>query len=385
MAEKRIYTHIATLIGYALLFWPLAVQTAPAETCLVGFDVGSSGIRAGSPTSETTAKVKADYLADVWQDNRIDATNETTITAFISLPKKLGLTGCLGLAGGYSAWRLAMENGNPGDVAKTLAEFRRRGGVYFFIIPQDVEGSYGYTAAQKILGERLRTPFIIDIGGGSLQIASRRKGWGAPLGQKSWRKLFCQQVKGSKTNDCSPNPVGPQAVELARQVLAPFVAEARSTLGQGFELTAVSPLVVHGMFPLLRTLAQTQPNIAAGVDATRFSRVALAEAIHRLAHLDDSGLANWLAHLAATHGLPASQKTFIPTHVTDMLLLYTLMEGLDIERVEVGEADITNVPGILADPRPREWSRHYFCYLQRLQQQGINAFLSDPNTCPSQP
>ncbi|MBF0339817.1 MAG: hypothetical protein HQL95_02485 [Magnetococcales bacterium] len=375
----------STLTLLSVFGWLFSVTPAAANDCLIGFDVGSSGLRAGSLTSDKTAKVKVDYLADLWPDNRIDVTTDSSVAAFKKLPEEIGMKGCLSLAGGYSAWRLAMEKGKPGDVARSLAEFHQRTGVYFFVIPQDVEGAYGYAAARQAMGEHLTTPFIIDIGGGSLQIASQQDGWGAPLGQKSWRKLFCEQVKHSTDANCPPNPAGKEAVEKSRQTLAPFVSQAIKKLGQGLAITAVSPLVVHGMHPVMRILAEKNPGMAAGVDARGFSRAALAAAIALLADKDDPQILKALANCRREDGKPTCQEQFVATFVSDMLLLHALMEGMQIDRIEVGEADITNVPGILADPRPKAWSQHYACYLTRLESQGIAAFTSDPGTCPPEP
>ena len=64
-----------------------------------------------------------------------------------------------------------------------------------------------------------------------------------------------------------------------------------------------------------------------------------------------------------------------------MLLVQGLMAGLDIPRLEVAEADITNVPGLLADSRAAGWAGHYACYLDRLAAQGVDAYGTSPDTC----
>ncbi|MBF0126462.1 MAG: hypothetical protein HQM02_04540 [Magnetococcales bacterium] len=355
------------------------------ERCRVGFDVGSSGVRVGSPDSDRTARIKVDYLGDVWSDNRINLSNEDSIAAFRNLPVEIGKSGCLSVAGGYSAWRYAMEKGNPADVAATLATFQERSGVYFFVIPQEVEGSYGHFAAKQLLGEGLRTPFILDIGGGSLQIAGQQDGWGAPLGQKSWRKLFCEQAKQASDPDCAPNPVGKGAMERAAVILAPLVAEARAKLGGGIGVTAVSSMVVKEIFPILRQLASDNREIRAGVHESGFTRQALAAAIRLLAEQDDARILQTLNACRGSDGQPICNDHFVANFVSDMLLLHTLLDGLAIDRIQVGAADITNIPGILADTRPVTWSNHYPCYLNRLQSIGVQAFSSDPTTCQTTP
>ncbi|MBF0295493.1 MAG: hypothetical protein HQL96_09915 [Magnetococcales bacterium] len=360
-----------------LLLMPLAAGAG--EGCLVGFDVGSSGVRAGADHLEKIARVKIDYLEDVWPDNRIDVTNEASIAAFRELPKEIGVSGsCAAVAGGYSAWRHAMEKGRPTDVAATLATFRQRTGVHFFVIPQEVEGGYAYLAAQRILKERLQTPFVLDIGGGSMQFASLRNGWGAPLGQKSWRKRFCQSVKQLADPNCAPNPVGEGAWQQTIKILDQEVTAARERLGKGLRVTAISSTVVREIHPVLRLLAPA----GGEVDENGFGRRALAEAIRRLSTLDDAGILAALDNCRSIDARPTCDPGHVATFVTDMLLLHAFLEGLSIDRIEVGAADVNNVPGILADTRPRAWIPHYQCYLTRLQSAGIGAFLSDPGTCP---
>ncbi|MBF0178806.1 MAG: hypothetical protein HQM03_02140 [Magnetococcales bacterium] len=365
-----------------LCLWLLLMPLSAGAECLVGFDVGSSGVRAGANHVGKVAKVRIDYLEDVWPDNRIDVTNEATIAAFRDLPQEIGAgENCAAVAGGYSAWRYALEKGKRADVAATLATFHQRAGVHFFVIPQEVEGSYAHLAAQRILKDKLQTPFVLDIGGGSMQFASRDNGWGAPLGQKSWRKRFCQSARNSANPDCAPNPVGEGALAATGKILGPEVAAARERLGQGARVTAVSSTVVREIHPILRHLFPASGE----VDENGFGRRPLAEAIRRLSTLDDAGILAALDGCRFTDARPTCDPRHVATFVTDMLLLHAFLEGLSIERIEVGAADVNNVPGLLADARPRAWISHYQCYLTRLQSGGVGAFLSDPGTCPPEP
>lgn len=347
----------------------------PAAACRIGFDIGSSGIRVGATHDHRDGRVAIDYLGDVWADGIIDATDDATVAALTGL----GGGGCTQVAGAYSAWRLAVERAGAPRVADTLAALHRRSGVAIFVIPQAVEGSYGYVGARRLLGERLTTPFILDIGGGSMQIASAQGGWGTALGQKAWRKLFCTQVKGNLDATCAPNPVGPDAIARARQVLAPQVEEARASLGIGLRVTAVSAPVVRGIHPLLATLSARHV-IAGNVDAQGFDRTALDSAVALLAEHDDGGILRVLE--CGTHGAtPLCSGRFAAIMVTDMLLVRTFMEGLAIDRLEVAEADLTNVPGLLADPRAADWAAHYGCYLEALRSRGVDAFTASPQGC----
>jgi hypothetical protein len=377
--------HNPVLALFLLLFVVLAASGC-TEPCRVGFDVGSSGVRVGSSCRPETERVAIDYLADVWASNAVSSTIEPTVDALRTLPGKAGLeSGGPRVAGGYSAWRLALEKGGADRMAATLAEIEARSGVRLLVIPQDVEGDYGYYAARQALGERLATDAILDIGGGSLQIARPGRGWGDALGQRAWRRLFCAEVKGDTSPECSPNPVGQDAMARAQAVLASRIAEAREKLGQGFTVTAVSSPLVRGIHPAIRSLAARHGGISGQIDEAGFDRTAIESAITALAGLNDAAMLDLLDQCRKKTDQPSCRSQFIGTVVTDMLLVRTLMLGLGIERIEVAAADLTNVPGLLADSRATAWSADYACYLARLRRLGIDAFVSDVASCPRCP
>lgn len=361
----------------ALLALLLAAGNAAAGPagCKIGFDIGSSGIRVGATHDGRDGRVAIDYLGDVWADGAIDATDDATVAAL----SQMGAGDCVQVAGAYSAWRLALEREGPARLAETLDKLHRQSGVAIFVIPQAVEGAYGYVGAQRLLGARLATPYILDIGGGSLQIASSQGGWGTALGQKAWRKLFCAQVKGSADATCAPNPVGADAVARARAVLSHEVAEARAALGTGLHVTAVSAPVVRGIYPLLLALSGRHA-IVGTVDDHGFDRTAMDSAVALMQERDDGAILSLLG-CGEHDSAPLCSGRFAATMVTDMLLVRTFMEGLGIDRLEVVEADLTNVPGILADPRAAAWAAHYDCYLETLRRQGVDAFNGSPQDC----
>lgn len=330
----------------------------------------------GSSTGSSGPRASIDYLADVWRHETLDETVQPTVEALRRLSPG---DECTAVGGGYSAWRLAVEKGHAAQVADTLLHIRQQTGVSVYVIPQAVEGAYAYYAARQQLGADLGTRFILDVGGGSMQLAARDTGWGSALGQKAWRKLFCARIKGDGGEGCATNPVGAEAMAASQRLLAAPVAEAKTILGSGFTVTAVSVPVVRGIHPVLARLWQ-QGKIPAGqVDSRGFDRTALEAAIHRLSSLDDDGIARELG--GCGEGAVCSPR-FLPTLVTDMLLVRTFMAGLDIARMEVAEADLTNVPGILADQRAFAWAGRYECYVSRLRMDGIVAYTSDISTCP---
>ncbi|MBF0185707.1 MAG: hypothetical protein HQM06_15155 [Magnetococcales bacterium] len=375
--------------GKMILRWAIILLLSGAsqgvraeESCWLGYDVGSSGIRVAMLDSGHSAKIALDFLSFVWRDNHLQAAIPATVEALQRLPREAGLPeGCVAVAGGYSAWRLAVARSGPAQVAETLQAIAGQSGVYFFIIPQDVEGGYGYQAVQRQMGNRLTTPIVLDIGGGSLQFAGAASGWGTDLGQKSWRKRVCQQIKQDPDPNCRPNPVGLQALPQGRDLLAAEVAAAQAVLGSGFTVSALSAPVTRSIYPILAHLS-AQGLLAGSVDAQGFERTALASAFRLLATLDEEQLRQMLGQCQSNPLRKACEQPFLSTHVTDMLLLLLFMEGLDLQRMEVIEAEMNNVPGLLQDPRVRQWSKNYSCYLTRLRQHGVDAFKEESSHCP---
>ena len=77
-------------------------------------------------------------------------------------------------------------------LAGDLEAIRSASGVAVLVIPQRQEGAYGYLGARHLLGNRLTTSHILDIGGGSLQIAGESHSFGALFGQKLWQPRTVQ-------------------------------------------------------------------------------------------------------------------------------------------------------------------------------------------------
>lgn len=73
-------------------------------------------------------------------------------------------------------------------------------------------------------------------------------------------------------------------------------------------------------------------------------------------------------------------------NVSYLLSSMLLVEGLPLatggESLQVAEIDLTNLPGLLVDDHAIAWRKIYNCYLERLQTLGIDAYASDPATCP---
>lgn len=366
------------------LLWAagMAMTGVAAEECRVAFDIGSSGMRVGGNASPGSVKTSIDYLGDVWADQRLDTTVDATATALRDLPAQAGLgADCIRVAGGFSAWRLALDMGQRREVVETLGELHGRSGVAVFVIPQAVEGAYGYASARERLGGQLRTSHILDIGGGSLQIANGRTSWGTDLGQKSWHREFCLIVRGNSDGVCQVQPLSAAERRAAGQFLAKRLAPAHQALPGKLQLTAISPPVSRSVFPLLRYLA-SQGRLGKGrVDERGFNLGAVNGALDVITGIDGAAWREILGHCHA--GLPESLclANFGEYLASDLLLVQALMSSLGVNHLDVAEADINNVPGLLGDERAFRWAANYACYLARLDRQGVDAYLSDPASC----
>jgi hypothetical protein len=355
------------LRGFRLVGLLLALcaggAVAADSACRVAFDVGSSGIRAGSADGMATARVEIDYLSPLWAGRTLDETEAPTEQAFAELPGH-EQAGCAKVAGGFSAWRLALET-QPDDTVRLLARIRDASGVPLYVIPQSVEGAYGYYGAGQQLGKRLKTSHILDIGGGSLQIAGRRQSYGEALGQKVWHRLMCQAMK-NQDDHCQLQPMTVDELALARKFADERLQGVRRILPQAVTMTAISRPVTRGVQPaVVRIVGLKTPQ--------RLPKKVLTAAIDKLAPLSE-------AQTAEVTGAAADRVSRL---FSDMLLVEALLRATGGKDLVVAEIDLTNVPGLLADERAFAWSAHYRCYLARLRTQGEAAYASNPASCPA--
>ena len=168
---------------------------------------GSSGIRAGATDSERTARREFDALTRSGAGKGPAALAPASISALRELPNeaKFG-SRCAAVGGGFSAWRLALQQDAKGLI-ETLARIHAESGVAVLVVPADREGAYGHYAARQLLGRRLTTTHVLDIGGGSLQIAGEKRSFAAPLGQKSWHRLLCEHLRDTTEVPCQLQPM----------------------------------------------------------------------------------------------------------------------------------------------------------------------------------
>ena len=353
-------------LGIALAFGSVAMLVqAGDEDCRIAYDMGSSGIRAGLSGGQRAPRAEIDYLAPLAAGRNLNETLEATIAALNALPESAGFPAeCTRVGGGFSAWRLAAARG-VSELIPALRRIKAATGVHVLVIDQQQEGAYGYGGARQLLGDRLNTSHVLDIGGGSLQIAGEQTTFGEALGQKIWRRALCQSFGQSEEN-CRLQPMAGEQRAAARQMAEKKLHGIRSTLPTGISLTAISRPVSRGILPALRRLT------AEGSAAAGFSLESLAQAIDKLATLtpDETAL------------LTGSQPRFVAYLLSDMLLVEAVLRLTGVNFLQVAEIDLTNLPGLLADERAFAWAEHYDCYLDRLQNRGLFAYASDPASCP---
>lgn len=349
-----------------LVFALFSASTVAFDGCRVAFDIGSSGIRAGASNSTVTARADIDYLGPLWAGRGLEETVAPTLTALHDLREKAGFSPqCVPVGGGFSAWRLAAKQGT-GELASLLDRIHQQSGVAILVVPQLTEGAYGYFGARQLLGEALTTTHILDIGGGSLQVAGERTTFGEALGQKVWHRHLCQEIRNCETAPCVLQPMTGDELAIAREQAADKLKGVATALPERVSMTAISRPVSRGVLPALAKLA--------GGNGPRknFQRVELTAAIERLARLT----------LEETAALLGGSSAHLPWLLSDMLLVEGLLQATGGDALEVAEIDLSNIPGLLADEQAFAWQSHYGCYLDRLRGLGVEAYASDPATCP---
>ncbi len=341
----------------------LAATAAAGEPCRIGFDIGASGIRAGSSASRVTARTDIDYLGPLLAGRGLEERLAATIAALRALPQEGGFpAACARVGGGFSAWRIASRE-DAGKLAGMLARIEAASGVAVLVLPQDVEARYGYFSARQLLGDRLRTSHVLDIGGGSMQIAGEHSSFGDDLGQKIWHRTLCEKIR--MTPNCVLQPMTEAELAAARTLLAEKLQGIGAALPQAVTLTAISPPVTRGVLPAVERLF--------GKDAEHDAvpRARLSAAIGRTAGLT----------LDEAEKFFAIQDRYANYLLSDMLLVEGVLQATGGEDLRGSEIDLTNLPGLLADDHAFAWGEHYDCYLQRLRRLGVAAYASDPGSC----
>jgi len=369
----RVCRTQAQLLGLAVVAWAamsgLAQAQPPANPppadCRIAFDMGSSGVRAaasGTGDGVLMPTRDLDLLTPMMQGQRLELLLPAVESALRELPQQARLPAtCRQLGGGFSAWRLAWRQ-DGARLSQQLETLREQTGVAVLVIPAAVEGRYGHDSAKQALGLRLQTSHILDIGGGSTQVASHDRSFGIELGQKSWANQLCQTLGRGSAVTCQLLPMRAQELQQARDLASHQLQALPAEVGPG-TLTAISRPVTRGIRSALRSLGMAQ--------GESISAQELGMAIDRLSPMT-------LAEVVQLTGLAVN---FAPYLVSDMLLVEAVMRAMKLSTVALAETAINNLPALLRDERAFAWSQHHTCYVQRLRELGPAAYFSDPAGC----
>jgi len=345
----------------------LAASAIAGEPCRIAFDMGSSGIRAGEAGRPEVMRADIDYLTPLSAGRGLAEVIPPTIAALRDLPANGGFgNDCVRLGGGFSAWRLAAQKDRK-RLAMDLAAIRKATGVAVLVIPQGQEGAYGYRGARQLLGDRLTTNYILDIGGGSMQIAGENHAFGALLGQKLWHRELCKVLRNSAQLPCALQPMTSQELDSARTLLQKHLQNLARDLPQGAEMTAISSPVTRGIAPAVAW----QFNRPAGLGEISPAMLRATLDLQAGLSLDDMA------------GQLGSARKFAAYLISDLQLVEGLMLATGGHDLLIAETELTNLPGLLADDQGYRWAARHDCYLQRLRTKGIGAYFTDPATCPA--
>lgn len=131
-------------------------------------------------------------------------------------------------------------------------------------------------------------------------------------------------------------------------------------------MTAISRTVSRGILPVVKRL------VPESFGPNGLQRSAISATIAQIAGLTRE----------ETNELIGSTQANVSYLLSSMLLVEGVLLATGGESLQVAEIELTNLPGLLADDHAFDWRPKYNCYLERLQTLGIDAYASDPATCP---
>lgn len=353
---------------WAVLVWACLALAATASqaACRIAFDLGSSGVRAAVDQGDSGAALPwrdIDLLTPLMAGGGLEPLLPRVAAALRELPQKASWPDdCVRLGGGFSAWRLAWRL-DKALLASQLEQLRQQTGVAVLVIPVAVEGGYGHASAKRELGPRLATSHILDIGGGSMQVAGQGRSFGIELGQKSLQRHLCQALGRGPEAPCALQALSPEELQRARRLVSEQLRELAAEVGPG-TLTAISRPVTRGMRMAMAAMGYEVSQAIAARDVSL--------AIDRLASLD----------LAQTRELTQAPTTYLGYLLSDMLLVEAVLQATGNTTLAVAEAHINNLPALLRDERAFAWAQAHACYVQRLRDMGPSAYYADPAACP---
>lgn len=353
------------LLPTAWVLWALLPAKAVAQECRMAFDLGSSGVRAVSSRTDQAPAMPGrdlDLLTPLMTGQSLEALIPAVAVTLQELSQQLkDSSACLRLGGGFSAWRLAWKK-DAATLARQLEVLHAKTGVAVVLIPAVVEGRYGHASALKALGPRLKTTHILDIGGGSMQVAGRDTSFGIELGQKSWHRLLCRSLDRD-AGTCQLQPLQAGELQRARALADEQLRSLSGEVGAA-QLTAISRPVTRGIQSALQGLGLAMPG--------EVSRRDLSQALELLG-------GGWTQEQTSqrTQAAPA----FVGYLLSDMVLVEAVMRALNLSTLALAESPINNLPALLQDDRAFEWAKRHSCYLRRLRDTGLPAYFMEPSHC----
>jgi hypothetical protein len=358
-------------LAWLVLALALHLPAVAEEPCRIGFDLGSSGIRAGYSGSTDTRRQDINFLSGIWAGKGLQEHLEATVHSLTVLPEQAGFPiYCSRVGVGFSAWRLALQHDRAATI-ETLKHIRQATRVPVVIAPQQTEGAYGYFGARRVLGEQLKTDHVLDIGGGSLQISASGASYGAALGQKTWHRKLCQTLGRSSDIPCQLQPLSAAELMQARDFVRQNLSGLATVFPQPITMTAVSRPVSRGIGPALNQLVYKSSGSDELTPLTPVTRRSVSAAVNAIAHTT-------LTQTANATGL---SPVFTPFLISDLILVEGLLQVARSEELHIAEAELTNLPALLADDRAYAWGTQYSCYLKFLREQGTDAYWSNPASC----
>lgn len=331
----------------------------------MAFDLGSSGVRALSSRTDEAPSMPGrdlDLLTPLMAGQPLESLIPGVEDALRGLAQQLKAPpACLRLGGGFSAWRLALKK-DAAHLARQLEALHTSTGVAVLVIPATVEGRYGHASALKALGPRLKTTHVLDIGGGSMQVAGHDTSFGTELGQKSWHRLLCQSL-GRAVGSCQLQPLQAGELQRARTLADEQLRTLPGEVG-AVQVTAISRPVTRGIQSALQSLGLALPE-----------QILLRDLSQALEHLGGG----WTLEqtVQRTQAAPA----FVGFLLSDMVLVEAVMRALNLSTLALAESPINNLPALLQDDRAFEWAKQHSCYLKRLRDNGLAAYFMEPSHC----
>ncbi len=237
------------------------------------------------------------------------------------------------------AKEIAQENGAKKVVAVATSAFRKASnanelvkkiesetGVDVFIIDQALEGELAYEAVKAEVDTHEDKMVVWDIGGGSLQLTSKKEGGGFIIyrgkeASEPFKNFIIEQIQGKDIKQVTtPNPMTIEQIQKATEH-AKVVASRVDDLFQqkvkdpNIKVYGVGSVFSFGILPAVN-----------GQNPVTVQE--LGEAVQGMAGKDDAALGG---------------GDFADVQLSNSILIHGMMEGLEIPEVEV--IDVNNADG----------------------------------------